>query len=244
MDGKFLINRHGKDFVLYAGLLDQAHKEGLKSINTAVVQVPAPDNGMLAICKAEVITERGIYTGIGDASPDNVNRMVANALVRMAETRAKARALRDAINVGMTAEEELGPDSPDVSLSPTPSRVSPAPSSASPAPPVRKAPGYDTLAKGMAKFKLLTGGITYHCPSNMEEEDIPEQLLKMKDLLAQYTNRADPALLHQVQAIQKLRKELGGGSEPDVVLSRDGADMLIQQLKSELATAKKVGVAV
>jgi hypothetical protein len=62
----------------------------------------------MAICHAEVETEKGTFTGIGDASPDNVGRMIAVHTIRMAETRAKARALRDAINVGVTAFEELG----------------------------------------------------------------------------------------------------------------------------------------
>src|SRR4029450_5202076 len=71
------------------------------------VQVPSSDNGQVAICLAEVTTEKGTFTGIGDADPGNVSRMMANALIRMAETRAKARALRDAVNVGMVALEEL-----------------------------------------------------------------------------------------------------------------------------------------
>src|SRR5689334_15712607 len=107
MKKEFVVNRQGKDFVLYAGLLDQAHREGLKRITTKVVQAPTDDNGQLAIVHAEVETEKGIFSGIGDASPQNVGRMIAPHLLRMAETRAKARALRDAINVGTTALEEL-----------------------------------------------------------------------------------------------------------------------------------------
>ncbi len=52
----------------------------------------------------------GRFTGIGDASPDNVGRTIAPHIIRMAETRAKARALRDAVNIGVTALEELGED--------------------------------------------------------------------------------------------------------------------------------------
>jgi len=108
MKKEFIVNRQGKEFVLYAGLLDQAHREGLKRITTTLVQAPTDLNGQLAICAAEVETEKGVFCGIGDASPENVGRMIAVHTVRMAETRAKARALRDAINVGVTALEELG----------------------------------------------------------------------------------------------------------------------------------------
>ncbi|HET7478708.1 MAG TPA: hypothetical protein VFJ72_04230 [Rubrobacteraceae bacterium] len=108
MREEYMIERQGKRFVLYAGLLEEAHARGLRSIETDLLQIPAPENGEVAIVKATVRTEEGKYTGIGDASPENVNRAIAPHLIRMAETRAKARALRDAINVGVTAFEELG----------------------------------------------------------------------------------------------------------------------------------------
>lgn len=103
-----MIERQGRRFVLYAGLLDEAHARGLRSIETELLQAPSPENGEVAIVRAVVRTEEGKFSGIGDASPENVNRSIAPHLIRMAETRAKARALRDAINVGVTAYEELG----------------------------------------------------------------------------------------------------------------------------------------
>jgi hypothetical protein len=82
IDKQFLVEREGRTVALYAGLLDAAHRAGLKRITTTVVQVGAPAN---------------------------VPPELAGALPRLAETRAKARALRDALNAGaLLTLEELG----------------------------------------------------------------------------------------------------------------------------------------
>jgi hypothetical protein len=130
IDPRFIIDRQGKPAVLYAGLLDLAHRSGLKSVVTSLLQAPTAENGQTAICHALVETERGIFSGIGDANPANVGRMVALHIIRMAETRAKARALRDALNVGGVSLEELGPegddDRPVARADPRPLQVVPA----------------------------------------------------------------------------------------------------------------------
>ncbi|HEV2472836.1 MAG TPA: hypothetical protein VGS41_09240 [Chthonomonadales bacterium] len=108
---EFLVERQGKAFVLYSGLLDIAHQQGLKSISTQLIQAPDEANHRVAICSAVVSIvrdgEERTFTGLGDASPQNVASAMQNCLIRMAETRAKARALRDAVNVAATAFEEL-----------------------------------------------------------------------------------------------------------------------------------------
>ena len=124
MRDEFMITRQGKQYVLFAGLLDEAHNRGLRGIDTELVQVPTPENGNVAVVKATVEMEASegnrTFSGIGDASPENVGRSIVPHIIRMAETRAKARALRDAVNVGATALEELsdGDDAPPANYPP------------------------------------------------------------------------------------------------------------------------------
>lgn len=111
VDPKWVINRQGKDHVMYAGLLDLAHREGLVSIDTEIYSLGNEVNGWTHVVIARVIMANGRqFSGIGDASPANVSKMILPSALRMAETRAKARALRDAVNVSMVSFEELPDD--------------------------------------------------------------------------------------------------------------------------------------
>jgi hypothetical protein len=110
---EFVVDLRGKQFVLFAGLLDMAHELGLTSITTELLQVPTTENGEVAICKAVVrMVEEGHepseFHGLGDASPRNVGKAIAPHIIRMSETRAVARALRLATNIGITSLEEIG----------------------------------------------------------------------------------------------------------------------------------------
>jgi hypothetical protein len=123
MDRRYVIQREGKDFALYAGLLDLAHERGLLSIETVLVQLPTEANGNVAVVQATVRLSdaQGVlrsFQGIGDAAPGNVNRMMAPHLLRLAETRAKARALRDAVNVGEALADDPSDDAPEPSVAP------------------------------------------------------------------------------------------------------------------------------
>ncbi|NBV38350.1 MAG: hypothetical protein EBS00_02110 [Verrucomicrobia bacterium] len=114
MKGEFLIQRNGKIFVLYAGLLDLAHERGLRDLRVELVQAPSASNSFVAIAKAIATVKQGdtfaIFEEIGDASAANTSAAIAPHIIRMAATRAKARALRDALNIGVTALEELKGD--------------------------------------------------------------------------------------------------------------------------------------
>ena len=109
LDERFIKNIDGKEFAIYAGLLDLAHQKNLISLEVELLQYPTKENDHTAICKATAKTATGaIFVDVGDANPINCNSKVSKHLIRMASTRGKARSLRDLTNVGITCLEELG----------------------------------------------------------------------------------------------------------------------------------------
>ena len=105
LKSKYIIDIKGKPHVTFTGLLDLAHQMGLKSLLLEVLEI----SEARAVFMATVTMGDGrIYQDVGDATPSNVNPVVKLYFVRVAATRAKARALRNACNVDMVAIEELG----------------------------------------------------------------------------------------------------------------------------------------
>jgi hypothetical protein len=124
LDERFITNIKGKDFVLYAGVLDLATQKGLLKLEVDLLQYPTKENGNEAICRAVAESKTGeIFADIGDANPANCHSMIAKHLIRMASTRAKGRALRDMCNIGIACLEELA-DFDDVIGSGTAKRAS------------------------------------------------------------------------------------------------------------------------
>jgi predicted nucleic acid-binding Zn finger protein len=108
LDDRWIMKIEGKEFVKYPGLLDLGHQKGISSIEVDIVQMPTKDNGNFAVCRATVMSKMGeTFIDIGDANPNNCSSKVVRHLLRLANTRAIARALRSFTNIGMTAVEEL-----------------------------------------------------------------------------------------------------------------------------------------
>ena len=156
-----------RETIAYAEVLKIPHDEGLKSIATQLLLTPNDENGRLAIVKATVEVERGRFEAIGDADPGSVEERFAPHLIRVAETRAKARALRDAVNCGIVSFEELdgraqrpGSSDPGSGAS-TPPRRSPARSNGQNGPPRDvRGNGQDgpmTEAQRRYLFRILAG---------------------------------------------------------------------------------------
>ncbi|NCD07356.1 MAG: hypothetical protein EOL97_14685 [Spirochaetia bacterium] len=106
-EDKYTILIKGKRFILFDGLLAIAHEKGLKMIRTELVTENV-DDAVNIIFKAVVEVDNKVFTAYGDANDNNVGNMILPHKIRMAETRAVARALRFACNIGMCSVEELG----------------------------------------------------------------------------------------------------------------------------------------
>jgi len=117
-----LVDLHGKEYITHAGLLEMAHEQGIKSIITELISWDPERRAAVVMSTAS--GERGTFTGLGDASPENVGRNIATATLRMAETRGSNRALRSYLGVGMTTAEEMPGDSPSSPPSRPPSSAS------------------------------------------------------------------------------------------------------------------------
>lgn len=115
---KFVKNLQGKEFVLYNGLISLGKEKGIKSLTSRILQYPSAENNNTIIVESTLVGFEEIngemqevtYTGIGDANTGNCNKMVGQHFIRMADTRAKGRALRDYLGIDMVMSEELGGD--------------------------------------------------------------------------------------------------------------------------------------
>jgi hypothetical protein len=126
-----IINIDGKPYVKYAGLLEAAHRAGLRDLQVKLIQSPTRDNGYTAVCEATAViktrSREKVYIEIGDANPASIgdSRLSVHA-IRIAATRAKARALRDALRISICSVEELalGGPQPAASDAPAPMQTS------------------------------------------------------------------------------------------------------------------------
>lgn len=100
-----LVKVQGKIYPVVGGRLRLAHDENKNlSIETNVVQ---HSEESIAV-QASVKTEKGTFTGLGNASVKR-DKVLSNAILELAETRAIARALRFAgYGVEYTGFEEVG----------------------------------------------------------------------------------------------------------------------------------------
>jgi len=108
------IDIHGKPFLTFGGLLKEAHNKGLINIATNLLKQEDEKNDTVivqAICTLmhPTLKDKVIQcTALGDANKNNIrNDFLEPHKIRIAETRAIARALRFALGLGYPTKEEM-----------------------------------------------------------------------------------------------------------------------------------------
>lgn len=100
----------GKWYVTHVGLLRLARRKKCCGIHVEMVPQFCDPRSSRWTCRATVYktpTCKG-FVGHGDANPENVDPPIRGAELRMAETRAVSRAVRQAYAVPFCSAEELG----------------------------------------------------------------------------------------------------------------------------------------
>ena len=112
-EGVKCANIRGKPHPLFGSILEYAtEKMHLRSLEVELKQAPSPENGHVAICIATAVfappdQEARVFTEIGDAGPNNCSAMMLASSIRLAATRAKARALKDGCMITTPSAEEM-----------------------------------------------------------------------------------------------------------------------------------------
>jgi hypothetical protein len=100
----------GRWYITHAGLIWTAQRRRCHGIETTLQKEVSDPVAGRWVFKATVYKTPGSrgFVGYGDADPSNVSTLVRGAEMRVAETRAVDRALRQAYGIGLCSVEELG----------------------------------------------------------------------------------------------------------------------------------------
>jgi len=133
VDERFIVKIAGTEddwCILYVGLLDFAHKKGVKENKFLGFQEPnyikIDSENCECVISVYAVFENGFKTiGTGHVSKANIGKeKYLDFYIASAETRAKARALRDALNIPLVSAEELIDDFNNNSENKTSSKIS------------------------------------------------------------------------------------------------------------------------
>jgi hypothetical protein len=100
----------GRWYVTHTGLLHLAQRKRCLGIETVLVERVSEPSSDRWVFKATVYKSSSSrrFVAYGDADPSNVSPLMRGAELRIAETRAVNRALREAYGIGICSVEELG----------------------------------------------------------------------------------------------------------------------------------------
>lgn len=106
------IGGKGQRAYTFESVRNVAQQHGFCGNDLNIFQSPSKENENVAIVLAKIYMlepdgKVRSYTGLGDASPANLTKQTSKAIPRMAETRAMARAFRNALQIGEAVYEEF-----------------------------------------------------------------------------------------------------------------------------------------
>ena len=198
-------------FILYTGLIILAHEKGLQRIETEMVLCDW-DAGRF-VFKATVVGKDGeTFVEYGDATTKNVGKNIVPHAMRMASTRAKARALRDFTGLGLCTKEELEADESEWEDKPTGHQAQPQPKAKkaqnkkAPAKPAQeKAPPKEAESKQSNKTVLER---ILHCQRTEGTNDWEDKFLSdVNDRIQRWNNTLTNSQLNTLKKIEtKLSK--------------------------------------
>lgn len=107
---KYITQIKGNDYIKYSGLLAYAHEKGLVNMWIVDKRIEVESKTAIIQVKIQMADEIGNlleFEGIGSANKQNTPLHLEGSYVELAHTRAKARALRDALNIDLVSFEEV-----------------------------------------------------------------------------------------------------------------------------------------
>ena len=159
----------GKDYINHKGIVKLLHMHGVMLIKAEPVLELCSVEDMYFTFKCEIMGTRCNVTMCADASPANVNRTIASACSRMAETRAINRAGRTYLGLGQTTFDEM----PEAYSPPQRQEARPEPSPSHPSF-AKDSPAFFRELGEMAMDYETVKAVTLHRlglkPSQLEQE--------------------------------------------------------------------------
>lgn len=101
------MEKDGKTFVFLRGLERLAKERGIRSAVSQVVACPTPQSPCAVVTFSYLFEDGRLYSSSADATPKNCDKGFGLYTVAMAESRAKARALRTAFGISACSVEEV-----------------------------------------------------------------------------------------------------------------------------------------
>lgn len=103
-----LKTKDGKEFVYLRGLERLARARGVTSKAVKVHTSPTVDNPIAVVSVEYTFKDGATWSSVADCTVKSAKEGFGKYLTAMAESRAKARALRDAFGISLCSVEEIG----------------------------------------------------------------------------------------------------------------------------------------